>query len=230
MSTMKHAVIFATASLLTMTLVGAADGQRDDRNQKRWGADAMPRAGACFFEDVNFRRRYFCVQAGDDLRKLPKDMRDTISSVRVIGHVGALVFRDEKFKGQSGRFLTDVPDLRRHGWNDQISSIRVTHETTTWDSGRLPRWGREALPREGACFHRDVGFKGDYFCVPRGASYAMVPSGFNDQISSVRVIRSAGVMIFRDRDFEGQVARLTSDVADLRGGVWNDRISSIRVF
>ena len=37
-------------------------------------------------------------------------------------------------------------------------------------------------------------------------------------------------LIFVNRDFGGAVARVTSDVADLRRGVWNDRISSIRVY
>lgn len=72
------------------------------------------------------------------------------------------------------------------------------------------------MPREGACFYRDAGFKGDYFCVPRGASDPTVPPDFNDRISSVRVIRAGGVLIFGDRDFDGRVARLTSNVADLR--------------
>jgi hypothetical protein len=86
------------------------------------------------------------------------------------------------------------------------------------------------MPTEGACFYRDVDFRGDYFCVPRGASYAMMPAGFNDQISSIRVIRAGGVLIFVDRDFGGGVARVTSDAPDLRRGVWSDRISSIRVY
>lgn len=190
----------------------------------------MPRAGVCLFEDSNFRGQYFCVDSNDDLGKLPRDMRDKISSLRVIGNVGVLVFRDEKFKGPSGQFLTDVRDLRKEGWNDQISSIRVTKAAAAWDGGRFPAWGRASLPREGACFYRDKGFKGDYFCVARGASYPLVPREFNDQISSVRVIRAGGVLIFGDRDFDGRAARLTSDVADLRRGVWNDSISSIRVF
>jgi hypothetical protein len=48
------------------------------------------------------------------------------------------VFRDEKFKGPSGHFLTDVRDLRKQGWNDQISSIRVTKTAVAWDGGRFP--------------------------------------------------------------------------------------------
>jgi hypothetical protein len=243
MSIMKRIGILALASLLSAAVLPLEAqrtdrGQkrddraqkRDDRRQKRWGAEAMPRAGVRFFADSNFRGEYFCVDSNDDLRTLPRDMRDGISSLRVIGNVGALVFRDEKFKGPSASFLTDVRDLRKQGWNDQISSIRVTRTASAWNAGRFPAWGREAFPREGACFFRDTGFKGEYFCVPRGASYPQVPPGFNDQISSVRVFRAGGVLIFGDADFDGRVARLNSDVADLRRGIWNDKISSIRVF
>ncbi|MGE5243577.1 MAG: peptidase inhibitor family I36 protein [Betaproteobacteria bacterium] len=230
MPTVKRARILATASLLTIAVLGGGAGERDDGGQKRWGSEAMPRVGACFFEDSNFRGRYFCVDSNDDLGRLPRDMLDKISSLRVIGDVGVVVYRDEKFKGPFGRFLTDVRDLGKQGWNDRISSIRVTRTASAWDAGRLPAWGRESLPGEGACFYRDVDFKGDYFCMPRGASYALVPPEFNDQISSIRVIHAGGVLIFGDRDFDGRVARLTSDVADLRRGAWNDRISSIRVF
>jgi len=225
--------IFAIAGFLTIAAVGVATGQHGDggdRDQKRWRSEAMPRAGACFFEDSHFRGQYFCVNSNDDFDKLPRDMRDKISSLRVIGSVNAMVFKGEKFKGRSGHFLTDVSDLRKQGWNDQITSIRVTKTASAWDGGRFPAWGREAIPNEGACFYRDAGFKGDYFCVPRGASYAQVPPGFNDKISSVRVIRGEGVLIFADRDFDGRVEPLTSNVTDLQRGTWNDRISSIRAF
>lgn len=120
MSRMKRVGVLTIASLLTMTVVGAAAGQRGDRRnrgEKRWGSEEMPRAGVCLFEDSNFRGQYFCVDANDDLGKLPRSMRDRISSLRVIGNVGAVVFKDDKFKGKSGRFLSDVRDLRRQGWN-----------------------------------------------------------------------------------------------------------------
>ena len=188
----------------------------------------MPQVGACFFEDVNFRGQYFCVEPGGDLRDVPKAMRDQISSVKVLGPVGAVVFTNDKFKGRSGRFFTDVRDLRKQGWNDQISSIRVM--AAAWDSERFPAWGRPSLPKEGACFYRDANFKGDYFCVPRGGSYAQVPAAFSDQISSIQLLRTSGVQIFADRDFDGRGAPLTASVRDLRRGMWNDRISSLRVF
>ena len=229
---MNRIPVLAFASVLFLTSAGVSIDRAygADPGQKRWGSERMPQAGVCFFEDTSFQGRYFCIDRGEDLAQLPRDMNDRISSLRIIGNVEVMVFKDVGFSGPSGRFFGDVRDLRREGWNDQISSIRVSNPSVAWDRGRFPEWGRQAVPREGACFYRDVDFRGDYFCVPRGASYAMVPPGFNDQISSIRVFRAGGVLIFGDRDFAGPVARVTSDAPNLRKGVWNDRISSIRVY
>jgi hypothetical protein len=196
--------------------------------QVRWGSEAVPRAGVCFYEDVNMRGQYFCARPGENLGSLPPGMADRISSVHIIGGVNVTVFGEERFRGQSARFVDDVRDLRRQGWNDKISSIRVTNASGRWDGGRPPVWGNEPLLREGACFFEDANFRGRRFCLPRGASYAQMPPGFNDHISSIRVMR-AGVMIFGDNDFNGRSTRITSDVVNL-GERWNDRVSSIRVF
>jgi hypothetical protein len=196
--------------------------------QPRWGRGGpTPRSGVCFFDDVDFRGQSFCVRQGDTLDALPPGMNDRISSIRIIGRAQVIVFRDVRFRGPSARFATDVRDLRSQGWNDAISSARV--ETSSWGGERRPAWGGNVeMPGEGACFYQDVGFRGQNFCVPRGGSFASLPPGFNDHISSVRV-RGANVMIFIDADFRGRATRLTSDVENL-GGMWNDRISSIRVF
>ena len=221
---MKHATLLMIVSVLLAAVV------RGESQQRRRNRDAMPRAGVCFFEDTNFEGDYFCVRPGETLAQMPPGMNDQISSIRVIGNVEVTVYRDVRFDGPSTRVFTDVSDLRRDNWNDEISSLRVTNASSARDRGRGPVWGRETAPREGACFYQDVSFRGDYFCVPRGASYARVPPGFNDGISSIRLIRASGVMIFRDFDFDGRSTRVTSDVPDLRRGAWNDRISSIRVY
>ena len=218
----------AAVLLIAVVRVDSASGQESRRQQ--WGAEQLPRSGVCFFQDADFRGQYFCVTPGEDMDQLPPGTNDAISSFRIIGDVEVMVFKDVRFTGPSGRFSTDVRDLRREGWNDLISSLRVTHASVAWDRRDMPVWGQQAVPREGACFYRDVDFRGDYFCVPSGASYAMVPAGFNDQISSIRLIRTSGVLIFRDNDFNGGSVRLTSDVRDLRSGSTNDGISSIRVF
>jgi hypothetical protein len=64
--------------------------------------------------------------------------------------------------------------------------------------------------------------------VPRGGTYTSLPRGFNDRISSIRVI-GGGVRIFQDRDFRGRSTEIRSDVRDLRGS-WRDTVSSMRVY
>jgi hypothetical protein len=84
------------------------------------------------------------------------------------------------------------------------------------------------MPREGACFYEDKDFRGMYFCAPRGATYASLPRGFNDRISSVRVF-GADVRIFQNQNFQGRSTEIRSDAPNLRGN-WRDNVSSIRVF
>jgi hypothetical protein len=217
--------------------------------QPRWGRERVPNQGACFYQDADFRGNYFCVRQGDRLSTLPSGMSDKISSIRVFGAAEVTVFRDNNMRGRSGRFINDVRNLKGEGWNDQISSLDVTSgrdysgfggygrnndhgrgaANGVWTHDRTPVWGRnEPMPREGACFYEDANFRGQYFCVPRGATYASLPRGFNDKISSVRVF-GAEVRIFQDRDFRGRSREMRRDVSNLKGE-WKDDVSSLRVF
>jgi len=215
--------------------------------QVRWGRERVPQSGACFYEDRGFQGRYFCVAPGQDLRQMPNDMRDRISSIRVVGPNEVTVFQDDDMRGRSARFVG------RDGWNDRISSIVVSiagdrgaygapgvyrddrgrsddrdrGRYGVWDPRGMPIWGNQAVPREGACFYEDRDFAGRYFCIPRGAAYTSLPSGFNDRISSIRVF-GGGVRIYRDRDFHGRSRQIKRDVRDLRGS-WGDVISSVQV-
>jgi hypothetical protein len=63
----------------------------------------------------------------------------------------------------------------------------------------------------------------------------MVPPGFNDHISSVRIFGRTEVTVYQGRDFQEPSLRLREDVANLQkyqvqpGHSWNDRVSSIEV-
>lgn len=224
--------------------------------QPRWGRERQPRDGACFFEDSNYHGRYFCVRQGEQLGSLPSGMGDKISSVRLLGSSEVTVFRDGDMRGRSGRFISNVVDLKREGWNDQISSLDVSRgrddyssyggngngndrrargrdraqERGGWSNNRAPVWGRNnGALRDGACFYEDSNFRGQSFCVPRGATYTSLPRGFNDRISSVRVFGDADVRIFQNEKFRGRSAEIRNDTPDLRGN-WRDSVSSIRVF
>lgn len=91
------------------------------------------------------------------------------------------------------------------------------------------RWGRPAEPRDGACFYRDAGFRGDYFCVVAGQDLSWIPNGLNDEISSIRTFGRAEVTVYRDRRFSGRSERFERDVFNLRNQGWNDKLSSLRV-
>ncbi len=91
------------------------------------------------------------------------------------------------------------------------------------------RWGRPTVPQDGACFYRDAGFRGDYFCVRAGEDLPWIPGGLNDEISSIRTFGRAEVTVYRDRRFSGRSERFERDVFNLRNQGWNDRLSSLRV-
>jgi hypothetical protein len=244
-------------SLVTITGVLSLFLAQSASAQPRWGRERVPNEGACFYEDANFRGKYFCIRQGEQLQSLPSGMSDRISSLRLMGSSEVTVFRDAGMRGRSARFINDVRNLKGEGWNDQISSVEVSNgrdysgyggwgqdrargrdqnngrdqnRDRGWgNANRTPVWGRnEQMPREGACFYEDADFRGQYFCVPRGATYTSLPRGFNDRISSVRVF-GADVRIFQDSNFRGRSTEIRSDMRDLRGN-WRDNVSSLRVF
>jgi len=114
---MRRWITAAMVVVLCGALVDFAEAQRFGRGQ-------TPAAGACFYEDIDFQGDYFCIRAGDVVESLPRDMNDRISSIRTFGRVEVSVFQNSQFNGRAARF-EDVNDLRRQGWNDRISSLRV---------------------------------------------------------------------------------------------------------
>lgn len=212
--------------------------------QPRWGNEQMPDRGVCFYQDKNFKGHYFCLRPGDRLTEVPNGIGDEISSLRVRGNAEVVVFRDSDLRGRSARFTGDVRDLKKDGWNDQISSVEVAgprdysrwggngrdvyQDDRGWRNDRSARWSPSPVTQEGACFYRDTDFRGESFCIPRGGTYASLPSGFNDRISSVRVFDGT-VVLFKDKDFHGRSEQIRSDMRDLRGN-WKDKVSSIRVY
>lgn len=92
---------------------------------QRWGRPRLPRAGACFYQNANYRGDYFCVPVGDDVDAMPDGLNDRISSIRTFGDVEVTVYRNPRFGGRSNRFDEDVSNLQLVGWNDTLSSLRV---------------------------------------------------------------------------------------------------------
>lgn len=90
-------------------------------------------------------------------------------------------------------------------------------------------WGHGRTPGAGACFYRDAGFHGEYFCVDAGRSVSELPHDLNDAISSVRIFGRAEVFLYRDRHFNGRSIHFEREVHDLKRENWNDTVSSVEV-
>jgi Peptidase inhibitor family I36 len=114
------AIMRVIGSLVSTTMLFAPT-----LNAQFRGAGEIPRDGVCFYQDSNYRGPYFCVEAGSNLNSLPSDVRNQISSIRILGSTEVTVFQETNFRGPSSRFDSDVQSLARTGWNDMISSVRV---------------------------------------------------------------------------------------------------------
>ena len=129
---------------------------------------------------------------------------------------------------------------RDHNYGDQRRDDRdrggwwEPEPNATWP----PRgeWHGGRWDRGGACFYKEPGFRGAFFCLRRGERLEGM-GNYGDKLSSIRVFGNARVVVFDDRNFSGASASTGHDVVDLhnwrvrqkQGHTWNDRISSVMV-
>jgi hypothetical protein len=117
---MRHAALACILGASTMAAAQTA------YPQPRWGRPTAPRSGACFYQDPGFRGAYFCAGSGENIAYMSRGMNDRISSIRTFGDTEVTIFQDVRYAGRWTRLEGDVRDLRREGWNDRLSSIRVS--------------------------------------------------------------------------------------------------------
>ena len=116
---------------------------------QRWGREATPRSGVCFYEDINFNGRYFCSPVGSVTEGVPSGMNDRISSARVFGNAVATVYRDPNFRGQAKVIDRNVADMRGMGFNDRVSSYEVDAGFDRARNGNGNGWGNSnGAPRQ----------------------------------------------------------------------------------
>jgi len=112
---------------------------------QRWGREATPRSGVCFYEDANFGGRYFCSPAGSSMTQVANN--DRISSIRIFGDAVATVYRDSNFRGQSRVIDSSVNNLRSVGFNDRISSFQIdSNRGYSNYPNNNGRWSRNDVP------------------------------------------------------------------------------------
>jgi hypothetical protein len=110
----------AIAFMVTAALVAGSGSAA-----AQWGYRSTPSVGACFYEDINYSGRYFCVPVDEDVDRVPSGTDDEISSIRLFGYVEVEVYRDSNLRGESRRFTSNISDLTRVGLNDKVTSLAV---------------------------------------------------------------------------------------------------------
>ena len=95
---------------------------------QRWGYGPVPDAGACFYQQPDYHGRYFCARAGEEMPSIPNGFNDRIRSIRVFGGGRVIVYSNGRYGGSERWINYDVPDLRYEGWDDRISSARLSWE------------------------------------------------------------------------------------------------------
>jgi len=116
-TTMQRIAASTLTGLSMLVLAPSASAQ--------WGRGASPSAGACFYEDIDYGGRYFCTRVGDSNPRVPSNINDEISSIRLFGNAEVIAFRDDNLRGESRVFSSGVRDLRRAGFNDRLTSYTV---------------------------------------------------------------------------------------------------------
>jgi hypothetical protein len=131
----------------------------------------------------------------------------------------------------------------RGGYDHDHDHDRDNSERSGWwdpdpDATWPPRgdWHGGRWEHGGACFYKEPGFSGAFFCLRHGEQRESL-GDYGGKISSIRVFGDARVMVYDERDFRGASASLESDRPNLHdwkvrqkpGHTWNDRISSIAV-
>lgn len=152
-TTMRLSASIVTA-LSMLTLSSSASAQYSRRG-------ANPSAGACFYEHINFGGRSFCTSVGDANPRVPSNVNDEISSIRVFGNAEVVVFRDGNMNGEARRFSSSVRDLRHSGFNDRMTSYVV--QMRGYNGYRGGGYGGyDNVGRGGAYGSYDRGYGGAY--------------------------------------------------------------------
>lgn len=98
----------------------------------QWNSQ-VPRDGACFFTDANYRGSSFCVNSGQSVSAVPSGFNDRIRSIRVYGGAQVQFYNAANFGGPSATTSRDISDLQRmsltddrnRNWSGRISSIQI---------------------------------------------------------------------------------------------------------
>ena len=206
-----------------------AGGSGESGGGPVWGRASLPSTGACFYEHLNFGGRYFCVRLGESVAHVPGGTDNEISSIRIFGNGEVTVYRDSNFSGAAQRFNANVGNLDGTGFNDRITSLRVSSRGYGGgDPGGAYSGGGFSPASDGNLeIFDDIDFKGRRTTLT-GSTPDLSAIGMGGAISSLRLPSGGMWQVCTEPNYRGRCQVVSNDVSDLRPGDWNDVIASAR--
>jgi len=184
---------------------------------------ANAQTGVTLYENVNYGGSSITLTSNvSDLRNVQgQNWNDRASSIKVSLGYTAIVYEDINYQGKSYIFTGDFSDFTKIGWNDKISSIRITTEK----------------PPPGVYLYDDKGYAGGEILLTSDAPDLRNVKGWknesdtnwNDRVSSIKISPGCTAVIYDDVNYKGGSYVITSDISDLTTIGWNDRFSSIKI-
>ena len=183
------------------------------------------------YRDANFGGQV--LDTTREYSNLPRQYNDMALSLRISGRGTWEVCADANFRGNCQTFDRDVPDLRRYGLGEAISSVRPTESQGGYPPPpppppppRPPWNGGGFQGNASLSLYSGVGFSGPVF--EARTPYTNLPRSYNDQAQSLRINGRGVWEVCADSDFRGQCQTFDRDVPDLRRYGLSMSISSVR--
>jgi hypothetical protein len=184
------------------------------------------RGGVRLYTGANFRGQSVTVRE-DTPSLVPLGINDRVESIQIPNGEAWEVCVDVDYGNQCQLLEGSVADLGAMGWGGRISSLRRVSGGGYASNRRYGGAVGTSGVVGGAVVFADPNFNGQAMTL-RGAVPNLVPSGFNDKISSIQIPDGESWEVCQDVDYGGTCQVVTGSISDLRGMGWNDRISSLR--
>jgi hypothetical protein len=104
--------------------------RNDTYRNDRYDNNGRVNNGVCVYDRPNYQGRSQCWEAGQEVNDLG-GWSNRISSIRVFGHVSAVLYRSSGFRGDHVMINRDVPDLAAlsgggwRRWDNEVSSLEI---------------------------------------------------------------------------------------------------------
>jgi uncharacterized protein YraI len=203
-------------STQTGQLISQVGAQLGIPTQQPPAPPAIPTPAAnqvCFYLDANFTGDNFCVAVGQTNTGITGSRNNAISSIRVGTNAKVTVCGNPDLTGWCQTYEDDV-NLTSYR-NNSVSSYRTLAAGGVSPSAR-------------ACFYEFANYTGASFCIDAGQTYALLPAGWDNRISSITIQSGYSVQVCRDTSFGGWCELIAANVPQLTGDRDN-AISSVRM-